>query len=192
MKKVILFIAILLLLGGTVFALAESNKSKIETRNVKIQLDKNKSEHDKLEEEYKKLEGANAGNEQKVQELEQKRQQLEKEKSDLEAQLQAKAELKASQAKVYAAAAPTVPYTERGLSGNAAKDFIYSHESGNNPGAINKSSGACGLGQALPCSKMPCSLTDYNCQDAFFTQYMQSRYGTWENAMAFWQANRWW
>lgn len=73
-----------------------------------------------------------------------------------------------------------------------AKSFIYEHESGNNPAAINPGSGACGLGQALPCSKMPCSLSDYACQDAFFTGYMQDRYGTWENARAFWLAHRWW
>lgn len=73
-----------------------------------------------------------------------------------------------------------------------AKLFIYSHESGNNPGAINRSSGACGLGQALPCSKMPCSLSDYACQDVFFTGYMQQRYGSWDNAMAFWQLRGWW
>lgn len=74
----------------------------------------------------------------------------------------------------------------------SAKMFIYMRESGNNPGAINASSGACGLGQALPCSKMPCSLSDYACQDRFFTGYMQARYGTWENAKAFWLANHWW
>lgn len=68
-----------------------------------------------------------------------------------------------------------------------AKAFIYHKESGNNPHAINKRSGACGLGQALPCSKMPCELADYACQDAFFTQYMEDRYGTWEKARAFWQ-----
>jgi len=73
-----------------------------------------------------------------------------------------------------------------------AKMFIYLKESGNNPGAINKSSGACGLGQALPCSKMPCSLSDYACQDQFFTAYMQARYGTWENAKAFWLSHHWW
>lgn len=39
-----------------------------------------------------------------------------------------------------------------------AKMFIYLHESGNRPNAVNASSGACGLGQALPCSKMPCLL----------------------------------
>lgn len=74
----------------------------------------------------------------------------------------------------------------------SAKMFIYMRESGNNPGAINKSSGACGLGQALPCSKMPCSLSDYACQDNFFTGYMQNRYGTWENAKAFWLSHHWW
>ena len=75
---------------------------------------------------------------------------------------------------------------------NSAKAFIYARESGNNPGAINRSSGACGLGQALPCSKMPCSLSDYACQDNFFTGYMQSRYGSWENAQAFWLSHHWW
>lgn len=68
------------------------------------------------------------------------------------------------------------------------------HESGNNPGAINPTSGACGLGQALPCSKMPCGLTlaDYACQDAFFTQYAISRYGGWAQAQAAWEAQGWW
>lgn len=75
---------------------------------------------------------------------------------------------------------------------SGAKAFIYEHESGNNPGAVNQSSGACGLGQALPCSKMPCSLSDYACQDNFFTQYMLERYGTWENAVSFWLSHKWW
>lgn len=78
------------------------------------------------------------------------------------------------------------------MPASVAKAFIYQHESGNNPAAINASSGACGLGQALPCSKLPCSLSDYACQDNWFTGYMTSRYGTWEAAMAFWIAHSWW
>lgn len=78
---------------------------------------------------------------------------------------------------------PEQPVIE--TTGDSAKLFIYNHESGNNPGAINKSSGACGLGQALPCSKMGCTLDDYGCQDAFFTSYMLARYGSWDNAEAF-------
>lgn len=68
-----------------------------------------------------------------------------------------------------------------------AKGLLYEHESGNNPGSINKSSGACGIGQALPCSKLPCSLSDYACQDDWFTNsYMIPRYGSWEAAWAYW------
>lgn len=73
-----------------------------------------------------------------------------------------------------------------------AKAFIYEHESGNRTNAINQSSGACGLGQALPCSKLPCSLQSYACQDEWFTNYAVSRYGSWQNAMVFWEANHWW
>lgn len=73
-----------------------------------------------------------------------------------------------------------------------AKLFIYNKESGNNPNSINRSSGECGLGQALPCSKMGCALGDYACQDAFFTKYAMNRYGSWENAKAFWLKNSWW
>jgi len=78
------------------------------------------------------------------------------------------------------------------VSEQEAKMFIYLKESGNRPNAINASSGACGLGQALPCSKMNCSLSDYACQDAFFTRYMKARYGTWNNAKAFWLRMHWW
>lgn len=116
------------------------------------------------------------------------KQQLQKQLEDLQKQLQAK---KDSQARALAEAAPVVRTAYPVPSGDA-KAFIYSHESGNNPASINRSSGACGLGQALPCSKMPCSLQDYACQDNFFTGYMISRYGTWENARAFWIAHRWW
>ena len=78
-------------------------------------------------------------------------------------------------------------------SGAGYKAWIYNEESGNNPGSINKSSGACGLGQAEPCSKLPCSLSDYACQDAWFTNvYMIPRYGTWQNAYAFHIAHGWW
>jgi hypothetical protein len=78
------------------------------------------------------------------------------------------------------------------VSEAAAKAFIYQHESGNDTTSVNKNSGACGLGQALPCSKMPCSMTDYGCQDSFFTEYMQGRYGSWINAYNFWQSHCWW
>ena len=83
-----------------------------------------------------------------------------------------------------------------------AKAFIYHKESGNHPCKINggavdceyQGSKACGIGQALPCSKLrnECNLADYACQDRWFTRYMENRYGSWENAKAFWLKNKWW
>jgi hypothetical protein len=67
------------------------------------------------------------------------------------------------------------------------KAFIYFKESSNRTDNINPTSGACGLGQALPCSKLPCSFNDYDCQDEWFTEYMQERYGSWARAKAYWQ-----
>ena len=83
---------------------------------------------------------------------------------------------------------PTAP-----IDTNAAKMFIYMHESGNNPLARN-SAGCLGIGQACPGSKLlaVCPTLDYACEDQFFTRYMLGRYKTWENAYAFWVANHWW
>lgn len=73
------------------------------------------------------------------------------------------------------------------------KSCIYSHESGNDPTRYN-SSGCLGLGQACPASKLlaVCPTMDYTCEDNWFTGYMESKYGTWANAWAFWQQNFWW
>lgn len=117
-------------------------------------------------------------------------QQLQKQLQDTQQQLQAKAAQKA-QATAYAAELPSaaVAYSP---PADGYKAYIYDHESGNNPGAINAGSGACGLGQALPCSKMGCTLSDYACQDAYFDNYAISRYGSWENAYYFWVNHHWW
>lgn len=79
------------------------------------------------------------------------------------------------------------------VDSNSAKMFIYMKESGNNPLARN-SAGCLGLGQACPGSKLlaVCPNLDYACQDAFFTNYALSRYGSWEGALAFWQSHNWW
>lgn len=69
--------------------------------------------------------------------------------------------------------------------------FIYRKESGCRTNAINEI-GACGIGQALPCSKMPCSLSDYDCQNDFFTKYAMKRYGSWQGAYNFWLSHKWW
>jgi LysM repeat protein len=89
------------------------------------------------------------------------------------------------------AASATVTTASYPVSNDAAKAFIYSRESGNNPNATNPA-GCYGLGQ--DCNgvvRSQCG-ADYACQDAFFTNYATSRYGSWAGAESFWLANGWW
>jgi len=87
------------------------------------------------------------------------------------------------------------PISEVGTE-SEAKAFIYFKESSTILSKVNKSSGACGLGQSLPCSKLsnvcPNWQTDYECQDEWFTNYMLNRYGSWDNAKAFHLKKGWW
>lgn len=71
-------------------------------------------------------------------------------------------------------------------------DYVVSRESGWNPNATNSSSGACGLVQALPCSKVPGN--GYNPVDnlRWATGYATGRYGSWAGAYNFWVTNHWW
>ncbi|ROQ69291.1 transglycosylase-like protein with SLT domain [Streptomyces sp. 840.1] len=72
---------------------------------------------------------------------------------------------------------------------------IVSHESGWNPSATNASSGAYGLVQALPGSKMASAGSDWqtnaSTQIKWGMDYMNSRYGSPCGAWSFWQANSW-
>ncbi|MEU9451678.1 transglycosylase SLT domain-containing protein [Streptomyces sp. NPDC048277] len=72
---------------------------------------------------------------------------------------------------------------------------IVSHESGWNPSATNSSSGAYGLVQALPGSKMASAGADWKTNPAtqikWGLDYMNSRYGSPTAAWSFWQAHGW-
>jgi len=60
--------------------------------------------------------------------------------------------------------------------------YLIMKESGCNPNAVNKSSGACGIPQALPCSKLGTS--DPVAQIRWMQSYCISRYGSWAGAVA--------
>lgn len=70
-------------------------------------------------------------------------------------------------------------------------DSIVTRESGWNPNAVNKSSGACGLGQQLPCGKWAGAWNDPIAALKAMTIYVNNRYGGWAGAVAFWNANHW-
>lgn len=76
-------------------------------------------------------------------------------------------------------------------SGDPYLDWIIQKESSGNQFAVN-SIGACGLFQALPCSKLGCDLSDVPCQLAWGRNYAISRYGSTYGAYLAWQRQGWW
>ena len=177
----------------------QNQKQQIETLNTEYkkldqELDHTKESKQKSQEEVQKLE-------EEKNKLEQERQRLEKE---LQAKAEAKAKLAASSSRVINAA--TATQTASALSGNCstwlaqagithpiAVDLI-TRESGCNPCAYNpgqsdcnyKGNAACGIPQALPCSKLRdtagCAMTDAVCQLRWMQSYVYGRYGSWEAA----------
>lgn len=75
-------------------------------------------------------------------------------------------------------------------------DHIITKESRWNYTARNRSSGAYGLCQALPGTKMASAGSDWQSnpvtQLRWCSSYAQSRYGSWAAAYNFWQSRRWW
>ena len=79
----------------------------------------------------------------------------------------------------------------------AAVNYIISHESGWRHLVVNsEGSGATGLCQALPGSKMASAGADWATnpvtQMRWCNSYAISRYGSWAGAYNFWVANKWW
>jgi len=85
--------------------------------------------------------------------------------------------------------APALPVIGCGSDPMMAK--IYQLESGCNTGAYNYL-GCRGLGQACPGSKLPCSDSDWTCQDNWFRNYAVERYGSIYNAYIFRINHNWW
>jgi len=139
-----------------------------------------------------------------------KTQDLEQENASLKVNLQAKKEreVKAAQeaklvqvAKVSQPAAPVANISGNKESWLAASgipadqwgyvDSIVTRESGWNPNAVNASSGACGLGQQLPCGKWSGAWNDPVAALRAQHGYVVDRYGSYAGAVAFWNANHW-
>lgn len=70
-----------------------------------------------------------------------------------------------------------------------ALNTLWEHESGWRPSARNRSSGACGIPQALPCGKIPDMSPEG--QVLWGLNYIAQRYGNPANAWRFWQAHHW-
>jgi hypothetical protein len=154
---------------------------------------KQKVNQDKLNELIK--------NEQKLKDDSLKKQtELEKQIEELKRQVEAKKQSKLAQAALEASR--TVVPTAQAATGTC-RDWmiaagvtdldnaytIIMRESGCNPNAVNKSSGACGIPQALPCSKLGTS--DPVEQIKWMQNYVNNRYGGWAGAVSFWNQHHW-
>lgn len=141
-----------------------------------------------------------------LREQREKAEKLEKENQSLKVDLQAKREAKkptitVAQTKQLAkqkhVTAVTVSGTcdewiaMAGITDLANAKELIRRESNCNPNAVNPSSGACGIGQELPCGKSGCKLGDGACQVAWMKRYVTSRYGSFANAIAFHNAKGW-
>lgn len=86
---------------------------------------------------------------------------------------------------------PLPPVVIDGCGDNEFAHFIYMKESGCSTTALN-SQGCYGIGQ--DCNNVLQSLcgADYACENAFFTNYANARYGGWADSYQFWLLNSWW
>ncbi len=78
-----------------------------------------------------------------------------------------------------------------GITDSLSASVLIARESGCNPYSVNQSSGACGVGQALPCGKTGCEMGDGACQTRWMNQYVIGRYGSWSVALSHSYANGW-
>ena len=100
----------------------------------------------------------------------------------------------ATQIVVPAPIAPTIAQPTTSITNcgdNSAATYIYTKESGCNTQATN-AEGCYGLGQDCSGTVLNTCGASYVCQNTYFNNYALTRYGSWSNAQAFWEANNWW
>lgn len=175
-------------LAITIIAVFCYVKAQPHTQDAKQQL---QLEHKsiQLKNTLKQLDTQKGSNAETQKKLEETQKQLQEVQKQLEA--------KRNAATAYAAELPVQPaYTPpapsvTGCGSDTMMAKIYQLESGCRTGAYNEI-GCRGLGQACPGSKLPCSDSDWNCQDAWFRNYAVERYGSIYNAYIFRINHNWW
>lgn len=132
-----------------------------------------------------------------------RQQKLEEQIEELKKQVKIKKESKIAQAaqttlqaatpKAQAASGTCQDWmNQAGITDQANANILIMRESGCNPRAVNPTSGACGISQALPCSKMgPVNADGTSAvspvgQLQWMNSYVMARYGSWERALDFW------
>lgn len=205
-KRIIIVFGTLLIAFFAYTGYTDAVNTRQDLQNKAIEIQQLKEEKTTAEQKREEAIKAKQKSQEELKKKEEEKQQLKEEQKRLEAELQAKAERKAKLAEASrqviniatntqtaSAAAPT---PQGNCGDNAYAAYIYGMESGGRvPGNCDvnaMNAGGCGgIGQACPASKMSCG-ADYSCQNAFFSNYALTRYGSWADAYAFHKANGWW
>lgn len=199
MKKAIYTALVFGLLIGTMLIARHIKTLNNQIEFKQIQLKDNSTQLKLLDSKYDQLnkELDRTGSDKAKVEEQLKQLQIERDKlqADLQAKIKAKEQDIAAKAqkavgapqKAYAASGDCETWkAQAGIASTPATRALIGGESGCRPNAVNPTSGACGIPQALPCSKMPCTLQDPVCQLRWMDSYVANRYGTWDNAYATW------
>jgi hypothetical protein len=193
MKRLLKILSVLTVILFVGLAIHYTVKQKQTLQFKTIELKSKEAQLIELNQKYDEVLKLQTKSETEKQQQLEKIKQLESDRERLQRELQAKAnKYLADSQKLNTAAlnAPKVSAAGSCNTGNPYKDFIYMKESGCRTTAVN-SIGCRGLGQACPGSKLPCG-DDFACQDAWFSNYAITRYGSWESAYNFWLSHRWW
>lgn len=205
-RKILYMLAAFGLLAFTATGVADvrTNSHKVEFQQIKLQDTSNelklqKLKNQKLDQQLDKALHDNSTSDQKIKQLEDEQQKSQQREQDLQKQLQAKLDAKQqAQQKTQAVATLSTPVAAAapstyvaGCGDNSYANYIYTHESGCRTTAVN-SGGCYGIGQ--DCNgivRSQCG-ADYACQNSYFTDYANRRYGGWAGAYSFWLNNHWW
>lgn len=171
---------------------------QIELHDKAIELNEIKIEKEKLDQEFEKATEEKTINEERVKELEREKLELEERYRQLEI---SKANERKTPKRQVAGATSTAPFGGNKQSWLEASgipesewwavDSIVTRESGWRPDAVNPTSGACGLGQQLPCGKWAGAWNDPVAALKAQYKYVVDRYGGYPQAVAFWNINHW-
>ena len=191
-KLLIVAISALIISFGCIAAV-ENYK---EVKNTQSQIKRLETERQQLHDKNQELQNSNTQTEKQLEDQKKLEDQLRNEIKNLQA-------VKAEKARMAALASSPKAFAEEPVraSGSCADwmaaagipDIYSTHkliinESGCNPNAVNPSSGACGIPQALPCSKIAHCGVEPVCQLRWMDQYVKGRYGSWDGALAAWNA----
>lgn len=197
------------LLGFAYLGIANITKTHNKLKTKDIQLQSKQSDLQLLEIKFNKLnidlqkeQGNKTQDQKKIEELQKAKDDLQKQLEDAERDLQAKAVKQEAEKQKLAQAARITPtvhaeggceawIANAGITDVASARTLIAKESGCNPNAINRSSGACGVAQELPCGKSGCQLGDGACQVRWMKSYVEGRYGSFTAALNFHLRNSW-